>query len=92
MQWIADEPTLHRLSTLLSGYSGADIEKIVDDAASEAFRRSLVAQTEAPITFDLIIQRISGWPRSVDDQSLQRYREWGQSRRGVTGRPPETLG
>jgi len=84
---LLDESTLRRLGALLLGYSGADIEQIVDYAALEAYRHSRESQTEVPLTFDLIAQLISGWPKSFDDKILQKYYDWGQSRRGSTGRP-----
>lgn len=88
---LLEESTLRRLGALLSGYSGADIEQIVDCAALEAYRRSRESQTETPLAFDLIAQRISGWPKSIDDKILQKYHDWAQLRRGSTGRPHETL-
>ncbi|MEE9550904.1 MAG: AAA family ATPase [Candidatus Binatia bacterium] len=73
---LRNKSTLKRLASLLSGYSGADIEQIVDSAALEAYRRARVSRIEELLSFDLIAQVVTGWPKSIDDEVLQRYRGW----------------
>jgi AAA+ superfamily predicted ATPase len=73
---LRNKSTLKRLASLLSGYSGADIEQIVDGAALEAYRRARVSRIEELLSFDLIAQVVTGWPKSIDDEVLQRYRGW----------------
>ncbi len=73
---LRNKSTLKRLASLLSGYSGADIEQIIDGAALEAYRRARVSRIEELLSFDLIAQVVTGWPKSIDDEVLQRYRGW----------------
>ena len=73
---LRNKSKLKRLASLLSGYSGADIEQIIDGAALEAYRRARVSRIEELLSFDLIAQVVTGWPKSIDNEVLQRYRGW----------------
>jgi SpoVK/Ycf46/Vps4 family AAA+-type ATPase len=76
---LRNKSKLKRLASLLSGYSGADIEQIIDSAALEAYRGARVSRKEVLLTFNLIAQVVTGWPKSIDDEALQRYRGWVRS-------------
>jgi SpoVK/Ycf46/Vps4 family AAA+-type ATPase len=67
-----EEEHLRDLASKLEGYSGADIEQIIDEAALEAFNQ------RGRITHKMIEEIIKVWPRSVDEELLKRYREWGK--------------
>lgn len=58
------------LANQLVGYSGADIEQIIDDAALEAFYQ------KERITRKIIEETIKSWPRSVDEEQLKKYKGW----------------
>jgi len=66
------EEHLRNLANRLEGYSGADIEQIVDEAALEAFNQN------KRITRKMIEEIIKVWPRSVDEEQLRKYKEWGK--------------
>lgn len=66
------EEHLRNLANRLEGYSGADIEQIVDEAALEAFNQ------KKRITRKMIEEIIKVWPRSVDEEQLRKYKEWGK--------------
>ena len=69
---LSEENRLSDIASQLHGYSGADIEQIIDEAALEAFNQS------ALITYKLIDETIKHWPKSVDDEQLRKYKEWGK--------------
>ena len=69
---LCKEECLSELSENLDHYSGADIEQILDEAAVEAFNK------KKPISRAILDAVIAVWPRSVDDNQLQKYREWGK--------------
>ena len=66
------EEHLRNLANRLEGYSGADIEQIVDEAALEAFNQN------KRITRKMIEEIIKVWPGSVDEEQLRKYKEWGK--------------
>jgi len=67
-----EDKNLHQLASKLKGYSGADIEQIIDDAALEAFNQ------RGCITCKMIEEKIKSCPRSVDEEQLKKYKEWGK--------------
>ena len=67
-----EERHLRDLTNQLEGYSGADIERIVDDASLEAFNQGV------RITYGMIEEKIKGWPKSVREEQLRKYEEWGK--------------
>jgi len=67
-----EDKNLHQLASKLEGYSGADIEQIIDDAALEAFNQ------RGCITCKMIEEKIKSCPRSVDEEQLKKYKEWGK--------------
>ena len=67
-----EEEHLRNLANQLEGYSGADIEQIVDEAALEAFNQ------QERISHKMIEEIIKVWPRSVDEEQLRKYKKWGK--------------
>ena len=67
-----EEGHLRNLANQLEGYSGADIEQIVDEVALEAFNH------RGRIAYKMFEEIIKVWPRSVDGEQLGRYKEWGK--------------
>ncbi len=72
-----EDKQLRHLANLLEGYSGADIEQIIDEAALEGFNQG------KRISQKMIEDIIKGWPRSVDDNQLRKYKEWGKKYKTV---------
>lgn len=64
---------LNELANLLDKYSGADIERIIDEVALEAFNQ------DTCITFSMIKEKIKIWPRSIDEEQLKKYKEWAKN-------------
>lgn len=62
----------------LEGYSGADIENIIEEAAFIAFER----RKEKPprITRDIIISVVEKVPRSVTQRDVEEIEEWARER------------
>ncbi len=67
-----EEQHLSHLASQLDGYSGADIEQVIDEAALEAFNQ------KKHITHKMIEEIIKAWPKSVGDEQLRKYKEWGK--------------
>lgn len=70
--YLYEEEYLRKLANQLEGYSGADIEQIIDEAALEAFNQ------EGCITHKMIEKIIRDWSRSVDEEQLKEYERWGK--------------
>lgn len=66
------------LGKSLVGYSGDDIEKVVNYAAKVALRREMTGKTDKlnKITLDDMNQGIKRVPLSVTEQDLYRYKEF----------------
>jgi len=62
----------------LEGYSGADIENIVEESAFKAFNRRESGATY--ITQDDIIEVIEKIPKSVTPSEIQIFKEWAKER------------
>jgi SpoVK/Ycf46/Vps4 family AAA+-type ATPase len=62
----------------LEGYSGADIENIIEESAFKAFNRR---ESGAPlITKDDIVEVIEKTPKSVTPDEVQLFKEWARER------------
>jgi SpoVK/Ycf46/Vps4 family AAA+-type ATPase len=61
---------LNDLADKLEGYSGADIEGIIDEAALEAFNR------KSSINYEIIKEVIEKRQPSVNKEQLKKYEEW----------------
>ena len=61
------------LGAKLDGYTAADIELVVDEAAGEAFRK------KTSISRELLHEAARRVPRSVSNEDLRRYVEWAGS-------------
>jgi len=72
------ESDITEIAEILEGYSGADIEKIVDEAAFKAFKRR--EKNEAFITKEDIIKTINEIPKSVTPEEIQSLEKWAQER------------
>lgn len=72
------EEPLCDLANQLKDYSGADIEKIVDETALDAFNQ------EKPLTRKMIEKTIKIWPRSVNEEQLRKYKEWSKKHSKAT--------
>lgn len=70
--YLCEEGHLRNLASRLEGYSGADIEQIMDEAALEAFNQ------EKCITHEMIEVVIEVCPRSVNEEQLKNYKKWGK--------------
>jgi transitional endoplasmic reticulum ATPase len=76
-----EEGDIIEIAEKLEGYSGADIENIVEEAAFKAFNRR---ESGIPaITKDDIDEVIGKTPKSVTDDEVQQLKEWGKER-GLT--------
>lgn len=75
---LKDKMNLDYLASKLEGYSGADIEQIIDETALEAFIQKKL------ITREMIEKTIKDWPCSVDKEQLKKYEEWGKKHGKVT--------
>jgi len=62
----------------LDGYSGADIEFIIEEAAFEAFKRR--SEKGVSITKDDIDKVIERTPKSVTSEEIKKFEKWAQER------------
>ena len=58
--------------------SGADIKYICDRAATIPFLRSVATGQEGPITDEILGEVIRATPRSVNEDMLKRFDDWGR--------------
>ncbi|MCM8772638.1 MAG: AAA family ATPase [Candidatus Omnitrophica bacterium] len=65
---------IKEIAKKLEGYSGADIENIVDEASFKAFEKKDIIKKE------FILDAINRIPKSVGDEEIQRYEEWARNR------------
>jgi transitional endoplasmic reticulum ATPase len=73
-----EESDIIEIAEKLEGYSGADIENIIEEAAFKAFNRR--KSGGAYITKDDIIEAIKEIPKSVTSEELQQLEEWAKER------------
>jgi transitional endoplasmic reticulum ATPase len=73
-----EEGDIIEIAEKLEGYSGADIENIIEEAAFKAFNRRKIGR--AYITKDDIIETIKKTPKSVTSEELQQLEEWAKER------------
>lgn len=64
---------LDKLADALDGYSGADIEQIIDEAALEAFNK------KGEISYQMIEEKIRSNEPSVTADLLEKYQRWENS-------------
>jgi SpoVK/Ycf46/Vps4 family AAA+-type ATPase len=69
---------LDALANKMDGMSGADIKYICDRAATIPFLKSVATGTEGPITDEILTDVITATPRSVNEEMLKRFEEWGK--------------
>jgi len=69
---------LDALAQAMDGMSGADIKYICDRAATIPFLRSVATGQEGPITDEILGEVIRATPRSVNDEMLRRFDDWGR--------------
>lgn len=69
---------LDALANKMDGMSGADIKYICDRAATIPFLKSVATGTEGPITDEILTDVITTTPRSVNEEMLKRFEEWGK--------------
>lgn len=62
----------------LAGYSGADIEYIVEEASYRAFNRR--KENRAAISEDDLVTTIESTPKSVTSADIQKYEKWAKER------------
>jgi len=72
-----DEKELRELTDKLDGYSGADIEHIVEEAAFKAFARRNEGKGVAILVAD-IQSAIEKTPKSVSSEENKRFQEWAK--------------
>lgn len=73
-----NESEITQIAKNLDGYSGADIENIIEEAAFIAFSRRV--DGKATITKDDIDRVIVRTPKSVTTNEIQKFKEWAQER------------
>lgn len=83
-QALDDEATLEVLADALDGFSGADIEQIIDQVAFEAFRQAKRSGNHVLIKAGDILTVAASWPKSVAKESLDKYEEWAR-KMGIRG-------
>lgn len=64
---------LELLATQLEGYTPADIELVVDEAAQDAYAQN------KEISADLLLHAAKRVPRSISEEELRRYQQWQNS-------------
>lgn len=69
-----DDNEISQVAENLEGYSGADIEHIIEESAFIAFNK------KSTITKDDVLGVIQKTPKSVTPNELQRFEEWAQER------------
>lgn len=69
-----NESDFSELTDRLEGYSGADIEYIIEESAYRAFERR--EKGEAKITKDDILKVIDKTPKSVKQEEIDRMMQW----------------
>jgi AAA+ superfamily predicted ATPase len=76
---LRNNETLVDIATRLEGYTGADIEQIVDHAALEAYRETIKvgSNVESCITEESLQRACAVWPKSVNKDVIKQYLEWG---------------
>jgi len=74
---------LEALANKTEGMSGADMKYICDRAATIPFLRSVATGTEGPITLEILTDVITATPKSVNQEMLKRFEDWG--REAATG-------
>jgi len=73
-----EEGDIIEIAEKLEGYSGADIENIIEEAAFKAFNRR---ESGAPwITKDDIVEVIEKIPKSVTPNDEKLFKEWAKER------------
>jgi SpoVK/Ycf46/Vps4 family AAA+-type ATPase len=76
-----DENEIAQIVEKLDGYSGADIEDIIEEAAFLAFQRRTEDTEPGPIiTKDDITKVIEETPKSVTSDELQKLKRWAMER------------
>ena len=73
-----DEKAIDIIAEQLNGYSGADIEKILEEAAFIAFRRE--DNRTRLITKEDIETAIKNTPPSVTSVEIEKFRKWAKER------------
>ena len=69
---------IEEIAEILEGYSGADIENIIEEAAFLAFERRY--ENRAIITKDDLLTVIDRTPKSVASHEIERLEKWAQER------------
>jgi len=74
------EETLSEIAFTFDGYTGADIEQIVDQAALQAYRKAVKPNSniEQQITKESFYQICKSIPKSVNEEKIKPYIEWGK--------------
>jgi transitional endoplasmic reticulum ATPase len=75
---LIEDSDIVEIAEKLEGYSGADIENIVEEAAFKAFNRR--TSGAARITKDDIVEVIEKTPKSVTPNEVQLFKEWAKER------------
>jgi transitional endoplasmic reticulum ATPase len=73
-----EEGDIIEIAEKLEGYSGADIENIIEEAAFKAFNRR--ESGVARITKEDIVEAIKEIPKSVTSEEVQQIEEWAKER------------
>jgi transitional endoplasmic reticulum ATPase len=75
---LEDAINLDTLAQNMEGFSGADIKYICDRAATIPFLQSVATGQEGPITTAILSEVLEATPRSVNDEMLKRFDQWGK--------------
>lgn len=73
-----DDSEISEIAEKLEGYSGADIENIVEEAAFIAFERRQTGDTK--ISKEDIIEVVKKTPKSVTDEQVEQIKKWAKER------------
>jgi transitional endoplasmic reticulum ATPase len=77
---LASDVDLGELAARLDGFSGADIRRICEEAASGAFLAAVAADADHPIGRADLLRALEGSAPSVSATALERYERYGEEK------------
>jgi transitional endoplasmic reticulum ATPase len=85
---LADDFDFEAAARKLGGYSGADIRRLAEQAASEAFLDSVDGDGDRKITSADLLRQIGRSPPSVSIDTVKKYEKYRAAREGTFSSPP----
>jgi len=75
-----DDNQISEIAKKLEGYSGADIENIIEEAAFNAFGRKGKSSKGIKITMDDIKECVDRMPKSITEEEVKQTEKWAKKR------------